>query len=123
MVTAQTERTPIGDVHCLNCGRSLAEVVRKPEDGKLALRPAIHQSDVQVVVAGKRLLRCRHCGGRAFIEMREDTPIEEMTGSAAPAERQGSPSAAGAGAGSSRLGWRVGARERPHARRTTQHSR
>jgi len=121
MVTEQTEKTPIGDVHCLNCGRALAELVRDPEDGKFGLRPAIHQSAVQVLIAGRRLLRCRHCGGRAFIEMREDTPVEEMAVTRASLSHR--PAVASASSTtSSRMGWRVGARDRGHARRATERS-
>lgn len=71
-------RDPIGDVRCLNCSRALAQLVPAPDGTKLRLLPAANQSHVQVTVAGRRLLRCQHCGGRAFIELREETPIEEL---------------------------------------------
>jgi len=58
----------VGDVRCLNCGRSLAKVVRDAETGKMSLSPAANQSAVHVVVAGRRMLRCARCRGRAFFE-------------------------------------------------------
>jgi hypothetical protein len=64
----QERLTHVGDIRCLNCGRSLAEVIRDGETGKMSLRPAANQSKVQVVVAGRRMLRCARCHGRAFAE-------------------------------------------------------
>jgi hypothetical protein len=58
----------VGDVRCLNCGRVLAAAMRQPETGRIRLRPAINQSNVQVIVAGRRMLRCARCRGRAFVE-------------------------------------------------------
>jgi len=85
-------RDPIGDVRCLNCSRALAQLVPAPDGTKLRLLPAANQSQVQVTVAGRRLLRCRHCGGRAFIELHEEASIEELAESIGRA----SPSAASA---------------------------
>jgi len=42
----------------------------------MQLRPAPNQSGVQVIVAGRHLLRCGRCGGRAFVELLEE-PAEE----------------------------------------------
>ena len=72
----QQEHWVAGEVHCLNCGAVLAEVVRSAEQGTLALKPARYQSAVQVVVAGRRLLRCQRCNGRAIVELFAD-PGEE----------------------------------------------
>lgn len=60
---------PIAEVHCLNCGRLLAQAVRDGERQTIALQPAAHRASVEVVVAGRRRLRCAHCGGRAFVEL------------------------------------------------------
>lgn len=76
----QERLTQVGEVHCLNCGRSLAEVVRDGSSGKLQMQPAINQSRVQVLVAGRHLLRCAHCHGRAFVEFLEG-PSEERPAS------------------------------------------
>jgi hypothetical protein len=77
MTTRNAEPTTIGDVTCLNCGRALAEVIRHGTSGELRLCPALNQSAVQVLVAGRRLLRCAHCGGRAFIEL--STVVHEVS--------------------------------------------
>jgi hypothetical protein len=66
----------VGDVRCLNCGRSLARVIRDGETGRAALQPAANQSKVQVLVANRRMLRCARCHGRAFVERLLD-PGEE----------------------------------------------
>jgi DNA-directed RNA polymerase subunit RPC12/RpoP len=117
MTTLQTSQQAIGDVHCLNCGRTLAELVHNPDDG-YRLQPTVNQSTVQVVVAGRRLLRCRRCGGRAFVELREETPIEEVPSSPVEVaeeesvtryptkERRSAP----------QIGWRVGQADRSHRR-------
>jgi hypothetical protein len=72
----QHETWVIGEVHCLNCGCVLAEVVRGEAEDTLNLRPARFQSAVQVVIAGRRLLRCQRCQGRALVELFDD-PYEE----------------------------------------------
>jgi len=59
----------VAEIHCLNCARVLAQAVRREERGALELRPADHRKDVQVIVAGPGRLRCRHCGGRAFVDV------------------------------------------------------
>jgi DNA-directed RNA polymerase subunit RPC12/RpoP len=78
MVALHPAREPIGDVRCLNCSRSLAQLVPSADSVRLALQPAANQSRLQVIVAGRRLLRCQHCGGRALVELREETPVEEL---------------------------------------------
>lgn len=62
----------VGEVHCLNCGRMLAQVAREMQDGGLQLLPASDESAVQVVIAGRRMLRCSRCSGRALVELWED---------------------------------------------------
>ncbi len=56
-----------GEVHCLLCGRCLAEV-RTGDDGRLHLRRVAAQDprDTVRIVRGK--LQCARCGGRAFVE-------------------------------------------------------
>ena len=76
----QERFTQVGEVHCLNCGRSLAEVVRDGSTGKLRMQPSLNQTHVQVLVAGRHLLRCARCRGRAFVEMLEE-PSEERPAS------------------------------------------
>jgi len=75
-VVLQERFTQVGEVHCLNCGRSLAEVIRDGSTGKLRMQPSHNQLSVQVIVAGCRLLRCARCHGRAFVEFLEE-PSEE----------------------------------------------
>lgn len=58
----------VGEVHCLNCGRTLAEAIRNPLSGKLRLRPALNQASVQVELTERRELRCGRCHGRALVE-------------------------------------------------------
>jgi hypothetical protein len=69
-------KTPIlvAEIHCLSCSRILADVVRDPGQRRVRLQPTHAQPGVQVVVAGKHLLRCRRCNGRAFVE-----PVEVPT--------------------------------------------
>jgi hypothetical protein len=62
----------VGEVHCLNCGRMLAQVARETAQGTLELLPTPNESTVQVVVAGRRMLRCSRCSGRALVELWED---------------------------------------------------
>ena len=117
MITLNTDRNAIGDVHCLNCGRALAQVVRNPANDSYQLLPTVNQSTVQVIVAGRRLLRCRRCGGRAFVELREETPLEEF-GPAIGATLAEEPEPAYTKPvvhGSHGLGWRVSPRERDRA--------
>jgi hypothetical protein len=78
MNSTEIDKYAIGEVHCLNCGRSLARVVEHPHGG-YRLLPTPNQSAVHVIVAGRRLLRCRRCGGRAFVELRDDTLVEQAT--------------------------------------------
>ena len=65
MTATLTER---GELHCLLCGRYLADV-EAHADGKVHLRrpPQVRDlNDVVRIVDGK--LHCTHCGGRAFVE-------------------------------------------------------
>lgn len=67
-MSSETAVDIVGEVHCLNCGRTLADAVRNPMNGKVRLRPARNQYKVQVSVIDQRRLRCDHCLGTAFIE-------------------------------------------------------
>lgn len=59
--------TPIsGEVHCLACGRYLANVA-EGSDGILHLRPIIGECRPQVELRQGRPF-CSRCGGRAFVE-------------------------------------------------------
>jgi hypothetical protein len=69
----------VGEVHCLNCGRVLANVVRASEQGGFRLRPAMGQSTVQVKIPSPGLLRCGRCNGRAFVEPLEEPAEERAT--------------------------------------------
>jgi hypothetical protein len=68
-----------GEVHCMLCGRHLADI-RSHEDGKLQLlRPRNGAVAATVrVAAGK--LTCTNCGGRAFVEW-DLLPSGRATGS------------------------------------------
>jgi hypothetical protein len=61
-------QTTYGEVHCLLCGRCLADIATGP-DGRLRLRrtrSAGEPKDMVRLVRGK--LHCARCGGRAFVE-------------------------------------------------------
>lgn len=58
----------IGDIHCINCGRLLGELVRNPGTGKLRLRAGANRQELLAVVERGRTLRCTRCQGRAFVE-------------------------------------------------------
>jgi hypothetical protein len=58
----------VGEVRCINCGRTLGELVRDSASGRLGLRPAQHQQELLVRVVEGRILRCSRCQGRAFVE-------------------------------------------------------
>jgi DNA-directed RNA polymerase subunit RPC12/RpoP len=116
MVSPSIDQGPIGDVHCLNCGRALAEVVRNQDDGKLYLRPTSNQSNVQVIVAGRRLLRCRRCGGRAFVEVHEDAPVEQIGPQRAAARPAPAVPQRPQAAAQRTRGWRVSSPERGRSR-------
>jgi len=64
----QNNGTFVGEVNCLNCGRTLGEALRSADTGRLRLRPAAHQPEPLVELVDRHTLRCRHCLGRAFIE-------------------------------------------------------
>lgn len=67
-MTALDERNLIGEIHCLNCGRVLGEIVRNPMTGGQRIRPAANQRTILVTIEQGRLLRCNRCKGRAFVE-------------------------------------------------------
>jgi hypothetical protein len=56
-----------GEVHCIACGRCIADIELRA-DGRLYLNPPAGAGrDMAVRVAGGRL-HCARCGGRAFVE-------------------------------------------------------
>jgi hypothetical protein len=55
-----------GEVHCLSCGRYLADVA-ETESGLLRLRPIIGERRPLVELRNGRPF-CGRCGGRAFVE-------------------------------------------------------
>jgi hypothetical protein len=57
-----------GEIHCLLCGRYLADICHGA-DGSLRLLRAPHgeQPQTMVKLVGGRL-HCARCGGRAFVE-------------------------------------------------------
>jgi hypothetical protein len=61
--------TSAGEITCINCGRLLAEVVHDQASDTLKLRRPRSQSTVQVVVAGRRRFRCKHCNGYALVTL------------------------------------------------------
>jgi hypothetical protein len=65
MTTIQSEH---GEIHCLLCGRYLADI-RTGSDGQSRLRRAPHGEHpaTMVKLMGGRL-HCARCGGRAFVE-------------------------------------------------------
>jgi DNA-directed RNA polymerase subunit RPC12/RpoP len=60
-------RTVVGEVNCVNCGRTVAEAVAEPGQEGLRLRPAPYRMVLHVRLDG-HTLRCTQCQGRAFIE-------------------------------------------------------
>ncbi|MHB8574272.1 MAG: hypothetical protein ACYDCQ_02975 [Dehalococcoidia bacterium] len=60
-----------GDVTCLNCGRMLAAAVQRLHDGAIAIRPLASGEQPAVDICAGSRLRCRCCGGRAFVEFDE----------------------------------------------------
>ena len=71
----------VGDIQCLNCGRTLGEAVRAIGERALRIRPAAHQKTVQVSLRERGTLQCNHCRGRAFLEPAFDAeaPIARST--------------------------------------------
>jgi len=63
--------TAHGDVQCLNCGRTLGKAVRKLSSGATTIRPVRAGEEIMVERGVGRGLRCKRCGGRAFIEFDE----------------------------------------------------
>jgi hypothetical protein len=66
----------VGEVNCVNCGRTLAEAFGVAGVIPITLRPAPYQATLQVETVGGRALRCKHCHGRAFLdrELPRDVP-------------------------------------------------
>jgi hypothetical protein len=61
-------RVEQGEIHCLLCGRYLADI-RSGGDGSVRLSRAPHgghPQDMVKLVSGR--LHCARCGGRAFVE-------------------------------------------------------
>ena len=65
--TTAAKKVQIGEVNCLNCGRTLALAVRR-DDGVTTIRPLRAGSRVEVSCPDGTRLRCNLCGGRAFLE-------------------------------------------------------
>ncbi|HLZ70793.1 MAG TPA: hypothetical protein VKV26_12905 [Dehalococcoidia bacterium] len=57
-----------GEVQCLNCGRTLGRATRNVGDGKITIRPFRSGQEIGVERQAGRGLRCKRCGGRAFLE-------------------------------------------------------
>lgn len=57
-----------GEVQCLNCGRTLARVTRNLIDGKVTIRPFRAGDEIAVERQPGHGLRCKRCGGRAFLD-------------------------------------------------------
>ena len=67
----------LGEATCINCGRVVGEAIAGQVANTICLRPARHQSELQVELVNGRSLRCKRCRGRAFIERvlpRDDAP-------------------------------------------------
>lgn len=77
----QVESILLGEVHCLNCGRTLAEALQNPQSGKIRLRPAANQVSVEVEVVDRHTLRCHRCHGRALLEgvLPEEIPFSSRS--------------------------------------------
>ena len=71
--TATTNRSELiyGDVRCVNCGRTLATAIRRCRDNATAIRPVRASGAYEVEIVNERRLRCRRCGGMAYIEFDE----------------------------------------------------
>lgn len=69
-----------GEVHCLLCGRCLAEV-RTGDDGRLHLRRIPGQDPNESVRLVRGRLQCARCGGRAFVEW-DLMPVARATSTA-----------------------------------------
>ncbi|HEY7293935.1 MAG TPA: hypothetical protein VH916_02795 [Dehalococcoidia bacterium] len=63
-----------GEVECLNCGRTLGRASRRLADGKVTIRPVRAGEEIGVERQSGRGLRCKRCGGRAFLEFDDFTP-------------------------------------------------
>jgi len=57
-----------GEVQCLNCGRTLGRATRNLIDGKVTIRPFRAGEEIGVERQPGRGLRCKRCGGRAFLD-------------------------------------------------------
>lgn len=57
----------VGELHCLNCGRHLADVVG--ERGEVRVEPPSGQAGRPILVMVKgNAPHCSRCGGRALLE-------------------------------------------------------
>jgi hypothetical protein len=72
--------TVVGEINCVNCGRTLAEAIADTESNAVRMRPAPHQMVLQVEVINGRRLRCKRCHGRAFFErlLPRDVVLEQF---------------------------------------------
>lgn len=60
-----------GDVQCLNCGRTLGAAIKRLSDCATSIRPMRAGEPLQVEWRSGLGLRCKPCGGRAFVEYDE----------------------------------------------------
>lgn len=57
----------IGELHCLNCARHLADLIRTAE-GRIRLDHPSGQASRPVLAMWSGGLRCAACGGRAVLD-------------------------------------------------------
>lgn len=57
----------VGEFHCLNCARHLADLIRA-EDGRMRLDHPSGQASRPMLVTWLRGPRCAACGGRAVLD-------------------------------------------------------
>jgi DNA-directed RNA polymerase subunit RPC12/RpoP len=60
-----------GDVQCLNCGRTLGLALKSVAERTTTIRPARPGMDLGVERGVGGGLRCKRCGGRAYVEFDE----------------------------------------------------
>ncbi len=74
-MATQTDPGLVAEIHCLNCARVLAQAVRRSHGAAVEIRPSDHGSIVEVEVVDSRSLRCRRCGGSAYVDVFR-SPVE-----------------------------------------------
>lgn len=58
----------LGELHCLNCARHLADILLDAAGRARLGHPAGQKTRPILAVAGRAGLRCGRCGGRALLE-------------------------------------------------------